>query len=63
MIGKARLSVFATLVAAGVLERYEHCLKIPDDQQLITNEILVRLDEALEDYVRLETSASQMAAR
>jgi oxygen-independent coproporphyrinogen-3 oxidase len=36
---------------------------IADEHQLITNEILVRLDEALADYVRRETNASQMAAR
>jgi len=51
------------LVAAGVLELGEHCLRIADDQQLITNEILVRLEESLDDYVRRETSASQIAAR
>jgi hypothetical protein len=38
-------------------------VRIPDDQQLITNEILVRIEEALESYVRRETSASQMAVR
>jgi putative oxygen-independent coproporphyrinogen III oxidase len=51
------------LVSMGVLELDERSLRIADDQQLITNEILVRLEEALTDYVRRESSASQIAAR
>jgi oxygen-independent coproporphyrinogen-3 oxidase len=51
------------LVEAGLLEIDDHTLKIPEDRQLITNEILVRLEEALADYVRRETSASQIATR
>jgi len=33
------------------------------EHQLITNEILVRLEEPIAAYVRRETSASQIAAR
>jgi oxygen-independent coproporphyrinogen-3 oxidase len=38
-------------------------LRIAEAHQLVTNEILVRLEQALVDYVRRETSASQMAIR
>ncbi|HEY1291838.1 MAG TPA: radical SAM family heme chaperone HemW [Chloroflexota bacterium] len=51
------------LVSSGYLERDARALRIAEEHQLITNEILVRLEAALDDYVRRETSASQMAAR
>ena len=51
------------LVAAGVLECDGVRLKIAAERQLITNEILVRLEQPLADYVRRATSASQIAAR
>jgi oxygen-independent coproporphyrinogen-3 oxidase len=51
------------LEASGFLERDLERLRIADEHQLITNEILVHLEEALADYVRRETSASQMAPR
>jgi putative oxygen-independent coproporphyrinogen III oxidase len=51
------------LIAGGFLERDGDCFKIAADHQLITNEILVRIEEQLADYVRRETSASQIAAR
>jgi coproporphyrinogen III oxidase-like Fe-S oxidoreductase len=38
-------------------------LTIAADHQLITNEILVKLEEPLADYVRRETSDSEIAAR
>jgi oxygen-independent coproporphyrinogen-3 oxidase len=51
------------LESSGFLECDAERMRIADEHQLITNEILVRLEEALDDYVRRETSASQMAAR
>jgi coproporphyrinogen III oxidase-like Fe-S oxidoreductase len=51
------------LLRAGVLELEGERLRIGADHQLITNEILVRLEAPLEHYVRRETSASQIAAR
>jgi oxygen-independent coproporphyrinogen-3 oxidase len=48
---------------AGFLEIGDERAKIAEDHQLITNEILVRIEEQLTDYVRRETSASQIAAR
>jgi len=51
------------LLASGFLELDIARVRIAAEHQLITNEILVRLEEALGDYVRRETSASQMAAR
>jgi oxygen-independent coproporphyrinogen-3 oxidase len=51
------------LVSSGFLERDAARLRIPEEHQLITNEILVHLESALEDYVRRETSAAQMAIR
>jgi oxygen-independent coproporphyrinogen-3 oxidase len=53
----------AWLLAEGFLESTGGRLRIAEDQQLITNEILVRLEEPLADYVRRETSASQIAVR
>src|SRR5579864_435187 len=47
----------------GFLEFGNGRAKIADDHQLITNEILVRIEEQLADYVRRETSTSQIAAR
>jgi oxygen-independent coproporphyrinogen-3 oxidase len=52
----------AWLVSAGFLCLEEGRLRIAADQQLITNEILVRLEEPLAVYVRREISASQSAA-
>jgi oxygen-independent coproporphyrinogen-3 oxidase len=51
------------LLSSGFLECPGGRLRIFAEHQLITNEILVRIEGALEDYVRRETSASQMAAR
>jgi oxygen-independent coproporphyrinogen-3 oxidase len=51
------------LVAQGLLELNDERLRIAADHQLVTNEILVRLEEPLADYVRRATSASEMAAR
>ena len=51
------------LISEGFLELDEERLRITADHQLITNEILVKLDEPLADYVRRETSASQIAVR
>jgi oxygen-independent coproporphyrinogen-3 oxidase len=51
------------LVAQGLLELGNGRLSIAEDHQLITNEILVRLEEPLANYVRRETSASQIATR
>jgi oxygen-independent coproporphyrinogen-3 oxidase len=53
----------AWLLEVGFLERDGDRLRIAAEHQLITNEILVRLQEPLGDHVRRETSASQMAAR
>jgi hypothetical protein len=46
----------------GFLELDDDRVRIADEHQLITNEILVRLQEPLAQ-VRRETSASQIAAR
>ena len=51
------------LEASGFLERDLDRVRIGEQHQLITNEILVHLEEALADYVRRETSASQMALK
>jgi oxygen-independent coproporphyrinogen-3 oxidase len=51
------------LLAGGFLERDGERVRIGDEHQLITNEVLVRLEGALADYARRETSASQMPAR
>jgi oxygen-independent coproporphyrinogen-3 oxidase len=51
------------LIAQGVLRLTDDRLSISADHQLVTNEILVRLEEPLADYVRRATSASQTAAR
>jgi oxygen-independent coproporphyrinogen III oxidase len=51
------------LTTQGLIESIGDRIRIADDHQLITNEILVRIEEALEIYVRRETSASQTAAR
>lgn len=53
----------AWLASQGLLEIDQSRVRIPDDRRLITNEILVRIEEALESYVRRETSASQIAIR
>lgn len=53
------------LLETGLLERDGQRLRIADDHQLITNEILVRLREPLASsvHVRRDTSASPMATR
>jgi oxygen-independent coproporphyrinogen-3 oxidase len=51
------------LIAEGFLQRHAERLSIAAEHQLVTNEILVRLEEQLADYVRRETSAPQMATR
>jgi oxygen-independent coproporphyrinogen-3 oxidase len=51
------------LLSQGLLEFTGERLRIAADHQLVTNEILVRLEEPLADYVRRATSASQTAAR
>jgi oxygen-independent coproporphyrinogen-3 oxidase len=51
------------LISAGFLELSDDRLRINVDQQLITNEILVRLEEPIAAYVRRATSASQIAVR
>ncbi|HEV7661997.1 MAG TPA: radical SAM family heme chaperone HemW [Chloroflexota bacterium] len=53
----------AWLLDGGVLQHDGDRLRIAAEHQLITNEILVRLDEPLLDHVRLATSASQTAVR
>jgi oxygen-independent coproporphyrinogen-3 oxidase len=45
------------------LELGDERLTIAAEHQLVTNEILVRLEEPVADYVRRATSASQIAAR
>jgi oxygen-independent coproporphyrinogen-3 oxidase len=54
---------FDWLVSAGVLEVVQNRVRVRSEHQLITNEILVRLEEPVADYVRRATSAPQMAAR
>jgi oxygen-independent coproporphyrinogen-3 oxidase len=51
------------LLASRFLEVDGARVRIVDEHQLITNEILVRIEEALDDYVLREISTSQMAAR
>ena len=51
------------LLDQGFLELDDQRLMIAADQQLVTNEILVRLEEPLADYARRATSASEIAAR
>jgi hypothetical protein len=51
------------LLATGLLRIHEARLILDEERQLITNEVLVHVEEALEAYVRRETSASQMATR
>jgi len=51
------------LQGSGFVEFADGRLRIAEDHQLITNEILVRIEEQLGDYVRRETSTSQIAAR
>ncbi len=51
------------LIAVGVLERRADRLRVAADQQLILNEILVRLSEPVADYARRATSVSVSAAR
>jgi oxygen-independent coproporphyrinogen-3 oxidase len=51
------------LLRDGFLECHDARVRIVDEHQLISNEILAHVDEALGDYVRRETSASQTAAR
>ena len=53
----------AWLLSDGFLCLEDGRLRIAAEHQLITNEILVRLEEPLAAYVRRETSASQIAAR
>ena len=53
----------AWLLEAGFLRLESGRLRVAAEHQLITNEILVRLEEPLADHVRRETSASQIAAR
>ncbi len=56
-------STGADLIALGVLELDEERLRVAADQQLILNEILVRLSEPIGHYARLATSASHSSAR
>jgi oxygen-independent coproporphyrinogen-3 oxidase len=53
------------LIDMGLLEFNGERLRVPAEHQLITNEILVRLEEPLRDggQVRRETSAPQIAVR
>jgi oxygen-independent coproporphyrinogen-3 oxidase len=51
------------LLRDGFLETDASHVRIAADHQLLTNEILVRLEEPLEAYVRRATSASQIATR
>jgi oxygen-independent coproporphyrinogen-3 oxidase len=51
------------LFTQGFLELSVGNMKIAQERQFITNEILVRLEEVFADYVRRETNASQIAAR
>ncbi len=55
----------AWLIDMGLLEFNGERLRIPAEHQLITNEILVRLEEPLRDggQVRRETSAPQIAVK
>ena len=51
------------LLAGGFLETDAERIRIDAEHQLIANEILVRVEEALADYVRRETRAAQIASR
>ena len=51
------------LLSESLLRMRDGRLIIDEERQLITNEILVRIEQALESYVRRETSAPQMASR
>ena len=51
------------LVDDGFLEADGNTIRINEHHLLITNEILVRLEEPIADYVRRATNASQIAAR
>jgi oxygen-independent coproporphyrinogen-3 oxidase len=51
------------LTSEGFLEIDQGRMRIRKDHQLITNEILVRLEEPIAAYERRATSASQIAAR
>jgi oxygen-independent coproporphyrinogen-3 oxidase len=51
------------LLANGLLRIDNDRLILDEERQLITNEVLVHVEEALEGYVRRETSASQMPTR
>jgi oxygen-independent coproporphyrinogen-3 oxidase len=53
----------AWLIATGFVKVGDARITIDVDHQLITNEILVRIEEALAGYLRRETSASQIAPR
>jgi putative oxygen-independent coproporphyrinogen III oxidase len=53
----------AWLLSDGFLRLEDGRLRIAAEHQLITNEILVRLEEPLAAYVRRETSEPQTAAR
>ena len=53
----------AWLTSQAFLENGGGRLRVAAEHQLITNEILVRLEEPIAAYVRRETSASQIAAR
>lgn len=53
----------AWLLAEGLLRVSDGRVVIDEERQLITNEILVRIEEPLEAYVRRETSAPQIASR
>jgi len=53
----------AWLLRDRFLELENAHLRIAAEHQLITNEILVRLEEPIHTYVRRDTSASQIAAR
>ena len=51
------------LTSQAFLENGGGRLRVAAEHQLITNEILVRLEEPIAAYVRRETSASQIAPR
>jgi oxygen-independent coproporphyrinogen-3 oxidase len=51
------------LIDSGFVEREHQHLRVADRHQLITNEILVRLEEPLQAHVLRETSAPQIAVR
>jgi oxygen-independent coproporphyrinogen III oxidase len=53
----------AWLIKRGFIQHEGDRVRLAAEHQLITNEILVRLEERLEAHARRETSASQIAAR